>query len=243
MKTRGRIRGLVVLMHSPFVGPATLRPLAAALSRRGRRAVVPDLRRVGASSEPASEVIAAAMASAADEPSVWLVPHSNAGVYVPVVAAALGRRYCGAVFMDALLPASGSTRVASAEMRRMLDARTDRRGVLPRWSEWWPAGVMDELVPDPVRRRALVANQPRVSASYLAHRVPAPKHWQSRPACYVAFGDAYADELQRARAAHWATVRLEGLHLHAVVAPDEVAHAIVALMDGSPTGEAGRARG
>ncbi|HZV26557.1 MAG TPA: hypothetical protein VFG00_09715 [Acidothermaceae bacterium] len=44
--------------------------------------------------------------SAADEP-VILVPHSNAGLYVPAVVEALGEQVRGVVFIDAALPGAG----------------------------------------------------------------------------------------------------------------------------------------
>ena len=62
----------------------------------------------------------------------------------------------------------------------------------------------------------------------LAGTVSTPAGWDSIPAAYLAFGpDAYAEEISRARSQGWPVTVLDGLHLHQVVAPAEVADAIL----------------
>src|SRR5256885_930116 len=89
---------LCVLIHSPSVGPATWTPVAGELARRRHEALVPSLLTVGAGEPPAwPRVVAAvvdALAAVPPDRPVVLVPHSNAGVFIPVVRR--GRRPPGA---------------------------------------------------------------------------------------------------------------------------------------------------
>src|SRR5690606_31977125 len=76
-----------------------------------------------------------------------LVPHSNAGLYLPALACEASVR-C-AVFVDAILPPpSGSARVAPRRLREPLSGEADETGLLPPWTGWWPESVVAGLFPD-----------------------------------------------------------------------------------------------
>ena len=66
--------------------------------------------------------------SAADE-SVILVPHSNAGLYVPAVIDALGEQVRGVVFIDAALPGVGHYTTPD-----FLRGLATVEGLLPPWT-------------------------------------------------------------------------------------------------------------
>ncbi len=59
--------------------------------------------------------------------------------------------------------------------------------------------------------------------------MPSPAGWERLPAAYLGFGEAYAAEQARARAAGWPVSVLPGRHLHPLVQPAEVADAITGL--------------
>jgi len=59
--------------------------------------------------------------------------------------------------------------------------------------------------------------------------VPSPAGWERLPAAYLGFGEAYAAEQARARAAGWPVSLLPGRHLHPVIEPTVVADAVTAL--------------
>jgi len=59
--------------------------------------------------------------------------------------------------------------------------------------------------------------------------VPSPAGWKGLPAAYLGFGEAYASEQARARAAGWPVSLLPGRHLHPMVEPAVVADAVTSL--------------
>ncbi|HET7385674.1 MAG TPA: hypothetical protein VFJ19_03315 [Nocardioidaceae bacterium] len=74
---------MVVLLSSPFLGPTAWRPVATH-SARHHQVLVPE------TAAPASphELIETFLATIPDASEVVLVPHSNAGLYVAVLATA-----------------------------------------------------------------------------------------------------------------------------------------------------------
>ena len=107
---------LMVLVHSPFLGPSAWEWVARELDRRGRSAVVAALR--GVAEEPyrpwrdVREAVDAVPARGAQ--TVVLVGHSGAGSLLPAIAESVSRRVAAVVFVDAFLPPpSGTTRINS----------------------------------------------------------------------------------------------------------------------------------
>jgi pimeloyl-ACP methyl ester carboxylesterase len=221
----------LVLVHSPSLGPRSWEPLAAELRRRGREVLVPSLLGVADDPPPAWPRVVAAVAGAvpAGERSV-LVVHSNAGLFVPVIAQELQGRLAALVFVDAGLPApSGTTAVAPPDFLDFLRGLADDTGTLPPWTRWWPEEDVAELFVDDETRLRVQAEEPRLPLSYYEQAVPAPTAWQQVPAGYVAFGEVYADETARARQLGWPVRVLPGLHLHQLVDPAAVADAVLAV--------------
>ncbi|MBO3743950.1 alpha/beta hydrolase [Actinoplanes flavus] len=216
-----------VLMHSPSVGPLTWAPVAERLPG----AIVPSLLHVGGEGPPFWPAVVSAVADAVrrlpEDDEVVLVAHSNAGLFVPVVVGALTRTVRGCVFVDAALPARSSvTEVASPEFLEVLRSKADAEGVLPAWTGWWDEADVAPLFPDPVTRRMVEKEQPRLPLSYYEQRIPVPDGWDRRPCGYVLFDEAYEDAAADARERGWPVEHLPGLHLHQLVDPDGVVAAI-----------------
>lgn len=156
-----------------------------------------------------------------------LLPHSNAGYLAPVVSDASD----GApiVFVDAALPSPGPiTRLAPAPFREFLAGIADEDGLLPPWTRWWPRADFDAALPGDWFDR-IDAAAPRVPLSYVDTEVTLPSDWEHGPHAYLAFGDTYAEEWDRAEAAGWRTRRLDGGHLHWLSDADGVCDAVVSL--------------
>jgi hypothetical protein len=135
------------------------------------------------------------------------------------------------VFVDAGLPSSApGTPAAPPSLREHLATLADRDGVLPPWTGWWPAAILDELFPDAASRAAVEGEQRRLPLSYFAAEVPSPAGWERLPAAYLAFGDTYADERAAAARRGWPTGTLPGGHLHQLVDPPGVAAALLRLL-------------
>jgi len=204
----------VVLLYSPLVGPATWQPVASQLGVAGHDVTVADPRTVEA-----------------DGP-VLLVPHSNAGLYVPMLAERLD--VIGVVYVDAALAEDGpDTALAPPALVDHLRTLMDPDGVLPPWSRWWAAEDLVGLFPDDVTRAVVEREQPRLPLAYFTRRLPVPAGWSDRPSAYLAFGDTYAVEIARARELGWPVEVMAGRHLHQLHEPAAVADAILRLASGT----------
>ena len=157
-----------------------------------------------------------------------LVGFSAAGPRLFAVAAAVEPD--AVVFMDARLPADGAAPDAEPAFAELLDRLPiDADGTLPPWPSWWPAAVLESLVPERSIRDAFVAECPRVSRAMFSTPIPAPTY--GGPCAYLAFGDTYADQRSVALDRGWPVRTLGGhRHLAPLVAPDAVADALVDLI-------------
>jgi hypothetical protein len=217
----------LILIHSPFLGPTTWQSTARAIEGKGRRVNVPSLLAVAQSTPPYWPAgVDSIVRSAADE-SVVLVPHSNAGLYVPAVVEALGEQVGGVVFVDAALPGGGHHTTA-AFLRRLA---TDD-GLLPPWTAWWGESDVAALFPDADLRSEVEAEQPRMPLTYYDHLPPAPRDWTAPPSAYVWFGQPYDKAARQAAALGWPTVHLPGSHLHMLTDPEAVADAVLHMAAG-----------
>ncbi|WDZ84853.1 hypothetical protein [Micromonospora cathayae] len=217
-----------VLLSSPFLGPAAWDPVASVLTARGYDVVVPSLPQDPLFSP--EEVLRALENSVPGLGELILVPHSNAGLYVPALVAS--RPVRATVFLDAVLPPENGRRpVAPAGLIAKLRDRVGADGLLPLWCEWWPEEDLAALFPDPQTRRRVEADQRRVPWDYLTAEVEVPAGWATNPAGYVAFGGTYADELREATARGWPVRILDGRHLHMLWDPAAVASTLVEITD------------
>ena len=116
------------------------------------------------------DVVAASAGSA----PVVLVPHSNAGLAVPVLLYADRRAGHGVRRRRA---ASRGGRDRDCPARPAGDARGTgrRRGLLPPWTAWWDD--LTGVFPDDATRAAVEAEQPRLPLSYFTATLPVPDGW------------------------------------------------------------------
>lgn len=216
---------MFLLIPSPLLGPETWRPVEAWLREEGYDAQAVEL---GPLPRTPTQVVDAVAAAAGDR-AVVLVPHSNAGLYAPHLATLVEAR--ATVFVDAALPdldAEGKeTPLAPPAFLDFLRTLADDDGVLPPWTQWWDD--VTDLFPDSATRQAVEREQPRLPLTYFTSRIPVPTGWTGRRAAYLAFGETYAEERDRAIRLGWPTRTLAGGHLHALQDPAEVGAAILDL--------------
>jgi hypothetical protein len=222
-----------VLVHSPSVGPLTWAPVEARLTASGVVTAMPSLLGVADAEPPFWRSVAETVAGAIDRLPphlpVVLVAHSNAGVFVPVIAAASPRPVAGCLFVDAALPArTGPTRIAPPELLDFLRPKVTG-GRLPQWTQWWDEADVAPMFPDPGTRRAVSDEQPRLPLSYYRESVPVPPGWDGAACGYLLFGPPYDEAARDARERGWDVGHVPGLHLHQLVDPDAVTAQITAL--------------
>lgn len=221
-----------VLVHSPSVGPSTWAPVAEALARRGKRAVVPDLTRL--TGPPYWPGVVAAVRDRAPETPLVLVAHSNAGLFVPVIKEGLGERVVACVFADAHLPPRhGLVKAAQEEFLPFLRGLAGADGVLPRWTDWWSEEDVAPMLPDPAVRRRVVEEQPRLPLDYYTQPVPVPAGWDGVPCGYLWYGPPYDRIAEEAGRRGWPVTRVPGRHLHQVVDPEAVTAALLQIVNSS----------
>jgi hypothetical protein len=208
----------ILLVHSPVIGPSTWRWVADALDSRGHTVVVPDLTHVASTGDPLEFARVAVRAGDPGE-EVIVVGHSGAGSVLPAIAAGLpkARR---TVFVDAGLPPCEGTFSAGGEFLESL-RRLAVDGVLPVWSHWWGEGVMQTLVRDDDRRRAIEADLPQVPLAFFEASIAAPAGWCRSEGAYILLSDAYRSDATRAASFGWPVVERLGAHLD--IANDEEA--------------------
>ena len=214
----------LLLLPSPLVGPAAWRPAEAWLSAQGRDVTVVE---TGAPRRP-TEVLDAVRDAGAGLGPVTLVPHSNAGLYVPLLREQLD--VAATVFVDAALAGGDAeTSMAPPGLMTRLRELADPDGVLPPWTSWWDPCDVVELFPSEEVRRAVERTQPRLPLSYFTARLPVPDGWAEAASAYLAFGDTYADEVAFALAHRWPVSVLPGRHLQMLQDPAGVGAEILRL--------------
>ncbi|MEW9527817.1 alpha/beta hydrolase [Microbispora sp. NPDC049125] len=218
-----------LLVHSPSVGPSTWRPVAEALRARGHTAVVPPLVDVTAGPPPYWPRVVGDVVTGAPRGPLAIVAHSNAGLFVPLIAEALTGQISACLFVDAALPPrTGSVQAAEPEFVPFLRSMADESGLLPRWTDWWPEEDVAALLPDRRTREVVVAEQPRLPLAYYLEEIPVPSRWDHVRSAYLWFGEGYATLAKEAAERGWPVDRIPGEHLHQLVAPGQVADWLVA---------------
>ena len=225
---------LFVLVHSPSVGPLTWQPVANQLRDRGHEAVVPSLLGVGEGGPPYWPRVTAAIGDClfslnTSQPAV-LVAHSNAGLFVPVIASELGRPIACSIFADASVPpSSGSAPVAEGDFLPFLRDLAGDDGRLPQWTSWWSEEDVAPMLPDPPMRQVIVAEQPKLPLDYYLEHIPVPGGWDDHRCGYLLFSRAYEGQAAEARRRGWPVRTTRGEHLHQVVDPAAVTEAVLEL--------------
>ena len=221
----------VVLVHSPYLGPASLRPLADALAASGVESCLIDLR-VTVSAAPVHQRLIGAFADAMDEveltePAV-LVGHSAAGPLLPAFAAELDELVAGLVYVDAGLPTPGRS-FRELEPSRFAALRASaREGQLPRWSDWFTPNPFAEWITDEALRAEMTDEEPEVAVEFLKEQRPAAT-WDG-PSAYLLLTEVYAAQAATARELGWPVAELASNHLAPATDPLPVAAALTSLL-------------
>ncbi|WP_112262184.1 alpha/beta fold hydrolase [Lentzea terrae] len=221
----------VVLMHSPFLGPSSMRPLADELASDGVGVLLVDLQ-MTINEAPVHQRLIGAFADALEDSGVSgplvLVGHSGAGPLLPAFADALELDVAGLVFLDSDLPTPGRAwrETVDPELVRQVKASV-RDGKLPRWDRWFAEDPL-RLVPAELREE-MRDEAPEVPWEFLKEQRPVVE-WAG--ACgYVLLSAVYDDQADKAEALGWPVERVESHHLAAATSPSAVAAALKSVIN------------
>jgi hypothetical protein len=226
---------ILVLIHSPLVGPMTWRPVAARVRTLGYPAMVPSLAGVVDDEGPYYRKVARRVSDVArqarPEGPVILVGHSGAGSLLPVVGEAVGN-VDAAVFVDAILPHPGCSwfDTAPRELREQVGALAVGQR-LPPWHRWFSAEAVAALLPDENMRARFISELPEVPVAYFEESAPAVDGWPPGACGYVQLSEAYEREAGEAERRGWLTLREPLDHLALLTRPDAVAALLTRLVD------------
>lgn len=220
---------VIALLPSPLLGPAVWDSIDDRLRGAGREVLqTPPATNPPSSPDDVHQHFLAALPTDCD---LILVPHSNAGLYVPQLIAQ--RQIVATVFIDAgLPPAAGTVPLAPPGLVDRLATLADDEGILPPWTQWFDEQEVAPLFPDAATRAKVEAEQHRLPLTYFQSMMDVPGGWIDHPAAYLGFGDTYAHEQQQANQRNWPVEVIDGHHLHLLVDPDLVTRHLIALIDG-----------
>jgi hypothetical protein len=163
--------------------------------------------------------------------SIILVGHSAAGAYLPVIAANLSQKISAYIFVDARLPqrrASLADQDSPNEVEQRKGLATD--GLLPPWSQWFGAGVMEEILPDEGQREQFTDELRPIPLSLFQEKITYSSNWPDAPCAYLRFSDFYKPLAYEAREQGWLVESIEAEHLYPVNHPQQTATMIVQLI-------------
>jgi pimeloyl-ACP methyl ester carboxylesterase len=240
---------VLVLVHSPLVGPSTWLPVAEALRARGLATVAPRVSDRGEALGPywrqhALSVAAVLQALPAGR-QVVLVGHSGAGPLLPAMREQGRRDVAAYMFVDAGIPEDGLSRIELLrrelpEVAPQLAAHLEAGGRFPEWTD----ADLAEAVPDAARRRQLLAElQPR-GLPFWQEPIPVFRGWPDAACAYLRLSEGYRAPAERARQDGWASAEMDGSHFQMLIDPGAVADAMLDLMRAvgmpAPAGGPGR---
>ena len=215
---------MLVLLHSPLVGPLTWQPAATSLHAASYHVAVPSLTGVLDTGPPYYPKLAGRVAEtirqAEPTGAVVLIGHSGAGALLPAAAEATGTPLAAAVFVDAILPHPGVSwfQTAPPMLREQLRGLA-RDGQLPAWHQWFPPEVVTELLPEESLRRRFLAELPKLPLAYFEEHAPVARGWPPQRCGYLRLSGAYDEIADEAERLGWLVVREAADHLAMLTRP------------------------
>lgn len=203
--------------------------MATVLREREHLVDLPSFVDVAVLEPPSGPLLAKRVAESvrfAEDETIALVTHSNAGLFAPILRQALPKSNVLYVFVDASVPPSrGPTVIVPPEFLSELRAKA-LNGILPRWTEWWDEADVAPMLPNAQLRASFTREQPCLPLSYYEQTVEVSDGWDADPCGYILFGPPYDDVAAEVSQRGWPVRRVPGLHLHMLVDPVAVADAL-----------------
>ncbi len=226
---------LLVLIHSPAVGPDTWEGVAAEMRPRDR-VVVPSLMKALHAGPPywkhQAMLARGSLEAVAGGTPVVLAGHSGAGALLPLIAAEIDQPVAGYVFVDAGLPEGDVAWLDTVPDARAAHLRsTVVDGWLPPWSDWWEDADLAEELPNPRQRTRFRAALERLPLAMFEEIRPSTANWPDAPCAYLQLSDGYSIEAAQAQKWGWRTTVLASTHMAPLTDPTTVARHLGDLVE------------
>lgn len=222
----------LVLLHSPLIGPSAWLAVAAEALERGHKVSLPAIPDLKLIPQPYYPVIGRGVARQIEgQGAATLVVHSSAGGLAPSVVAASEGRIDHVVFVDAILPHPNrswfdTTGVVFADALRA----TVQDGLAPPWDQWFPAGVIADLIDDANARAVFEGELNPTPVAFLEEVAPDLDLPENVAWSYLRLSEAYEAEAARARSQGRPTLREDLHHLAMFTHSFEVMNALSNLL-------------
>lgn len=228
------MQAVVVLLHSPLVGPLTWAPVSRELRQRSVGTVLPILTDRGNSDMPYWVQHAAAVARRLEpippDGGLILVGHSGAGPLLPAIGAFSPHPVAGYIFVDSGLPHPGRSFLEDLEagdpdFGRDLRKDLEAGGSFPQWTD----EDLRELIPNAGLRQGLLAEINPRPLAYFEEKLPHFENWPNASCAYLRLSAAYDGPAQQARERRWPHWELDAGHFHMLANAPAVTDAILQL--------------
>ena len=229
------MRTIIVLIHSPLVGPITWSRVAHELRGLQVDAITPTLvdeeRRLAPYWEQHVDSVTRELNAVPRDIELVLIGHSGAGALLPAIGKATGHLVAAYIFVDAGIPIDGLSRLElmageDPDFAQSLVQHLAAGGEFPDWSDVDLASI----VPDPLLRHELVVELRPRTLDFFSEPIPVFDRWPDAPCGYLQFSSAYDAPARRAREAGWHHSEINAGHFHMLVDPPAVADALLALI-------------
>ncbi len=224
-----------LLVPSPFLGPSSWRPVANVLADQGQHVAIAS---TAMTRRDDSDHIGPWIQQIVDfglpesGAPVVVVGHSAAVPRLPMLVDRLleeGEDVVAMIGVDGRYPDGRAFTEAEPNYAALLDGLLRPDDYLPPWPRWW-GSLVSGLVVDEMARHLVFDEAPPIPRSWFDQACPVPSLPETVNKAFLAFGPAYVESRDQARADGWYTLTLTGDHLHQVVAPDAVAATLVAMV-------------
>jgi pimeloyl-ACP methyl ester carboxylesterase len=211
----------IILIHSPLVGPSSLRPTADALERMGIHCHLPTPARLGDEIPAWRDWPSLLLDELPRTQDVIVVGHSAGALLAAHVAASRNAR--ALVCLDAAMPPqAGLTPPAEPWFYKFLHTLPVSNGRLPRWNQWWGADVLATTSLGADLKAAFVDELPELRLDWFDDGFEMP-NWSQCERYFIRTSKVFDEEANRAESLGWTVSRLNGTHLHPTLEPDETA--------------------
>lgn len=230
-----------LLIPSPLLGPASWLPVAAVMAELDQPTVIAETTMTTTADldhiTPWINQILS-LPPPEDGLPIVVVSHSAACPRTPLLVDHLlhkGWPIEAMILVDGRFPTGEAFTVSQPHFGAMLDGLIRPDDYLPPWPRWW-GSLVQGLVVDPVARDLVFNEASPIPRTWFDQGCPVADLPPHVGRAFLSFGPGYAQACDQAHQAGWLTTRLNGDHLHQVVAPRPVAATLMAMLAGMTAG-------